>query len=127
MTELLEVRVVCNDDAGVFAGCVRHLYMTGVLSLVAVSEARPPRLAFVEFDGRVRLMRISGRIFPVRAFQNYVGNERTAALGMEPCVVAELLNYLRNRGFALDGGNQMASEGWESQGRFTADSLRRSM
>jgi hypothetical protein len=124
VSDILRVRVVCNDDAGAFTGCAQQIDVVDILSLVAVSETRPPRLALIEFDGVVRMMRISGRSFPVRMFQNYVGDHRTASLGLEPCVLAELLNYLRNRGFTCEG-RAGAAEMWESQGRFNADFLRR--
>ncbi len=123
MRDLHSVRLACNGDHGVFAGCVRRIDVTDIITLDAISAARPPRLALVEFDGMVRMLRLSGRNFPVRGFTNYAGNESTAAVVMEACVLAELLNYARQRGFVADGGLQDAAIKWDS-GRFTADFLR---
>jgi hypothetical protein len=121
----ITVMFTCNDEHGAFEGCVRYVEFKNVIDLAAISMSRPPRMAFIEFEGVVRLVRISGKVFPVRAYRNYAGNCFRAAVQMEPAVAAAMLNFLRDKGaFAADGGEVPASDAWfQEHRRFTVATM----
>ena len=118
--KLITVVFACNDEHGVFEGCVRKVEFENLIELSAISRDRPPRIAFVQFERLVRIVRISGRAFPVRSFRNYVGNICCAAVQMEAHVATELLNFLKDKGaFADDAGIVPVGNAWRGQERFT--------
>jgi hypothetical protein len=115
----------CNDQFGQFEGCARRVEVESVIGLDSVSLTRPPRLAFIEFDGLIRMIRISGRSFPVLKQRGHVGDPFHSAVLMESPVVAELLNFLKTKGaFLFDAGAIPASDPWHAETvRFTTRSL----
>jgi hypothetical protein len=119
------VTFTCNDEYGAFEGCARNVEFENVIELSAISMSRPPRLAFIEFEGLVRLVRISGKVFPVRGYRNYAGNCFAAAVQMEPAVATAMLNFLRGKGaFSADGGSVPASGAWfQENERFTVATM----
>lgn len=122
---LMSVVFACNDEFGNFEGCARTVHFENVIQLDAVSLTRPPRLAFIEFEGLVRLVRISGRLFPVVKHRNYAGNLCCAVVLMEPAVATVMLNFLKSKGaFANTAGSIQHLRAWEFETeRFTVGSL----
>gem|GEM_PF-4042198 len=124
--KLITVMFGCNDEHGSFEGCARSVEVENVIDLAAVSLARPPRIAFIPFEGLIRLVRISGRMFPVRTYRNYVANVSHAAVQMELPVAAALLNFLKEKSaYNAEGGAIPASNAWsaEPSHRFTVEAL----
>jgi hypothetical protein len=120
----MSVIFACNDELGIFEGCARTVEFENCIRLDAVSLTRPPRLAFIEFEGLVRMVRISGKLFPVLKHRNYLGNACKAQVLMEPAVATAMLNFLKSKGaFANAAGSIQHLRAWEFEERFTVSSL----
>jgi hypothetical protein len=124
--KLVSVLISCNDQHGTFEGCVRRLnFGETALYLEAISLDRPPRLSFVEFTGVKRILRISGRVFPIRSYSHCAAGLYRDHVWMEPPVAAELLNFLKTKAtFATEGGNTDLFETFGAEGiQFSAQGL----
>ena len=111
--------LTCCDRFGMFEGCVRRVSLgEDALILDAVSMECPPRLAYVEYSHKTRLIRFASKVFPVLQFTANVGsNPMNNAVDMELAVAAEFLNFLRKKGqFALVSGLDALAERWISEG-----------
>lgn len=119
------VDLLCNDQQGTFERCVRRIKFGDVITLDAISLDRPPRLAYGEFGPLTRLVRISGRVFPVRGYTHCATMPQIDAVVMEPHVAVELLNFLKAKAaFEAEAGQSEAFELWRAEGgRFTAEEL----
>jgi hypothetical protein len=122
----VSVYLRCNDRHGDFEGCVRSIQVEDdFLSLEAVALDRPPRVGFVQFGNLTRLVRISGRLFPVVGYTHCYPVPSDDELHMETAVAAELLNFAKLKGaFMAEGGRDGAGEIWRREGReFSAADL----
>ena len=110
----VSVVLCCNDRDGAFEGCVRAVKIDGFLDLDAIALDRPPRIGFIQFGGLTRIVRISGRSFPVAGYSHCQPALTADAVLMETAVAAELLNFLKAKGtFTAEGGALWAGEIWE--------------
>lgn len=121
----ISVVLCCNDRNGDLEGCVSAVKVGNCLDLEAISLDRPPRIGFVQFSGLTRIVRISGRAFPITGYSHCQPALTADTVWMEPAIVAELLNFLKSKGtFSADGGKVWAAEIWDREGgAFTACEL----
>jgi len=72
----------------------------------------------VKFGALTRLLRISGRVFPVLTYAHCAPRPVADWVHMEPTVAAELLNFLKSKGaFEPDAGSSPIWEVWHAEGK----------
>lgn len=123
MPATVHIQVCCRDRNGSFENCVRQVEFRGrdcssLITLEAISLDRPPRIAFTEYFGRTRLMRIAGKTFPILGRRQYAGtNIFFDSLTVETSVAAALLNFLKASGkFTSGAGLSEFWDRWDSEG-----------
>ena len=124
---VIGVSLYCNDQHGVFEGCVRRLeFGEHAVELDAIALDRPPRISFAEFGGREADLAYLRPSVPDQGIQwHCVNGLHFDHVAMDGAVAAELLNFLKSKGtFAIEGGNSDLFEAWQAEGvQFSAQGL----
>ncbi len=121
----LNVVLVCNDQHGKAEGCVRRVRFGEAITLEAAAVDGPPRVAFVKFGSLVRLLRISGKAFPIRGYFRCSPTTYSDSVVMEAEVAAACLNFLKSKGGfnAVDAATPMWETWVAESSQFAADAL----
>ena len=128
---LFAVMLCCNDpDTGNFAGRLEAIDVADNLRLESKRHDWSPRLRLIVKDGRYTALSVSNRHFPIRDYQQHVGNWCWNRARMDGAAVLDMLNWLKVRGwYSCDEAEESLYDRWHTSwhsddGRFTDEDLK---